>query len=333
MMTGYKTTYPTMIYYSNSDLTQPHMTFIGRWSPFHQGHTAIIQKKMIQHKHLPVLIMVRNTTTDQYAPTHRAEYIKIWMLENNVIGTIMIVPNIEGIYWGRGVGYTVEQVDVDQSIQQVSATAIRKGMKSASNTWKSLVATKDGIDMLAPIVSNIIDHGMVLWLTGCPSSGKTTLSKEIITQLHTRYPHLKIQLLDGDDMRASPLATNAGFSKTDRAQHILRMAYLAKMFADHGILVICAFVSPDRSVRKKAKQIIGDARFIEIYIRASKKTRMRRDVKGMYAKAATGQIKNFTGFNAPYEVPISPSVICDTDKETVAYSAKKIIKHLLSKKS
>ena len=331
-MIGYNAHFSTMIYYSNSNLTDPHMTFIGRWSPFHQGHTAIIRKKMTQHGNLPILIMVRNTATDQYTPMHRAEYIKLWMLENNVIGTIMIVPNIEGVYWGRGVGYTVEQVDVDESTQKVSATAIRKGMKSKSNTWKSLIATKKGVDILAPIVSTIIDRGMVIWLTGCPSSGKTTLSIEIITQLHARYPHLKMQLLDGDDMRASPLATNAGFSKTDRAQHILRMAYLAKMFADHGILVICAFVSPDRAVRKTAKRIIGAQRFIEIYIRASKKTRIQRDVKGMYAKAATGQIKNFTGFSAPYEAPASPSIICDTDKETVKQSAHKIINHLLSKK-
>ena len=322
-----------MIYYSNSSLTEPHMTFIGRWSPFHQGHTAIIQKKMTQQPELPILIMVRNTTTDQYTASHRAEYIKIWMLENNILGTIMIVPNIEGVYWGRGVGYTVEKVDVDESIQKVSATAIRDGMKSKSNTWRSLIASKNGIDMLTPIISHIIDHGMVIWLTGCPSSGKTTLSTEVIAQLRTRYPHLKIQLLDGDDMRASPLATNAGFSKLDRAQHILRMAYLAKMFADHGILVICAFVSPDRSIRTKAKNIIGKKRFIEVYIHASKKTRIHRDVKGMYAKAATGQIKNFTGFNAPYERPKSPSVICNTDKETVAQSAQKIINHLLNTKS
>ncbi len=302
-----------MIYYSNSKLDKPHMTFIGRWSPFHKGHTAIMNVKRSEHPNLPILIMVRNTKEDIYPPTIRAEYIKIWMQNNAIKGTIMIVPNIEGVYWGRGVGYNVGLIDVDMSVQKISGTRIRKQMSKKISTWKQEVATQHASYMLSRDISTIIDRGLVIWLTGCPSSGKTTIANALIQKLNAMYPYLKTQLLDGDDMRSSPLAAHVGFTKKNRAEHVIRMAYLAKMFADHGILVICAFVSPDRAVREEAQKMVGKNRFLEVYVLASQQTRMRRDTKGLYKKAKSGKIKNFTGFNAVYEAPKNPSIICDTD--------------------
>jgi len=314
-----------MIYYTNATLTLPHMAFIGRWSPFHKGHVAIMNKKRSEHPSLPVLIMIRNTKEDAYTPSARAEYIKIWMLENNVKGTVMIVPNIEGVYWGRGVGYNVGLVDVDRSVQQISATDIRRAMTKRSSSWHKVVANENAAYVLSPSISEIIHQGLVIWLTGCPSSGKTTIAQTMEKELHMRYPHIKTQILDGDDMRASPLAIHVGFSKKERADHIRRMAYVAKMFADHGIVVICAFVSPDRAVRQQAQTTIGKRRFKEIYIFASKKTRMNRDTKGLYKKAVQGKLTNLTGYNVPYEKPSTPLVVCNTDVQTVSSCVLTII--------
>ena len=314
-----------MIYFSNTNPQIPHLTFIGRWSPFHAGHTGIIQKKQKDHPDLPVLIMVRDNPGEQYSAQVRAEYIKQWMVKHKVIGTIMVIPNIQGVYWGRGVGYETGYVEIPEKLQQVSGTSIRKSIHSNSPNWKSLVANKSSASMLSPKISNIITRGAVIWLTGCPSSGKTTISNMLTKKISQRYPYLKIQTLDGDQMRSSPLAQGVGFSPSDRAQHIRRMGHMAKMFADHGICVICAFVSPERSIRNQIRKSIGKDRFFEIYVHASKKIRIKRDVKGMYKEAIQGTLKGLTGFDAPYEPPVEPSVRCNTEKETVSESVTKIL--------
>lgn len=306
-----------MIYYSNTNLTTPHMTFIGRWSPFHKGHVAIMRKKLLENPNKPILILVRNTSTDAYSPVARAHYLKIWMEKNCIHGTIMIIPNVEGVYWGRSVGYHVGLVDVDDRTKKISSTDIRQSIKEKKENWKTLVAEPNTSHLLSTKTTEIIERGMVVWLTGCPSSGKTTIATAFVKRVHAQYPQLKTQLLDGDIMRSSPIASNVGFSKQERADHILKMAYLAKIIADHGILVVCAFVSPDKKIRAKAKKIIGAKRFIEVYVKASLSVRMTRDIKGLYDKAAKGHITNLTGYNSAYEKPEKPDVFCNTDTETV----------------
>lgn len=314
-----------MIYYSNSRLDIPHMMFIGRWSPFHKGHTAIITKKLSEQPTTPVLILIRNTTNDLYKPIDRAEYIKIWMKKNRIKGTIMIIPNIEGVYWGRGVGYKTEMVNVDDAVKKISATNIRNQMQNKESLWTSNTAQPDSAYMLSTKVGGIIEHGLVIWLTGCPSSGKSTIARACIQKIHSLFPYLKVQLLDGDEMRASPLARDVGFTVKDRAHHILRMAYLAKMFADHGILVVCAFISPERKIRQEAKRIIGNKRCIEVYVKASRKTCIHRDTKGIYKRAIAGTLKNVTGYNGMYEPPHHPNITCNTDKEALKECINKII--------
>jgi adenylyl-sulfate kinase len=306
-----------MIYYTNTNIAIPHMMFIGRWAPFHRGHTAIMLKKLKENPKAPLLILVRNTAKEAFAPSIRAEYIKTWMIENKIKGTIMIIPDIDGVYWGRGVGYKTELVDVDAETKQISGTQIRNKLQAGDPGWTMGVASQESSYILSSKISSILEHGIVVWLTGCPSSGKTTIANALLQDIHARYPYLKTQLLDGDDMRASPLAQHVGFSPKERAEHIIRMAYLAKLFADHGVLVVCAFVSPDRSIREKVKKMIGNRRYIEVYVKASKKIRMKRDTKGMYKKALAGKLQNFTGLNAPYEIPLHPSVVCDTEKLTL----------------
>lgn len=314
-----------MIYYSNSTLTTPHLTFIGRWSPFHQGHIAIIQKKRVEKTGLPILIMVRDTTTDAYSASVRAHYIKQWMTQHDILGTIMIIPNVEGVYWGRGVGYVVELVDVDEDIKKISATDIRKSMEVQSEEWKKNVASVQSSYMLSGTVSKIMDSGIVIWLTGCPSSGKTTIASALNSVLKKQYPHIKTQLLDGDEIRTSPLGQHIGFSKKERAEHIRRMAFLANMLSQHGIVVLCAFVSPDRKIREEIRDKIGVNKFVEVFVDAPKSVRLARDTKGLYKKARNGQISNLTGYNASYEKPTEPDVICKTDTQSVEDCVQSIL--------
>ncbi|MBU0979994.1 MAG: adenylyl-sulfate kinase [Nanoarchaeota archaeon] len=177
------------------------------------------------------------------------------------------------------------------------------------------------------------EFGHVVWLTGCPSSGKSTISDALTKKIKEAHPGLKIQQLDGDIVRGTAFGENTGFSPDDRALHIKRMGELARMFADHGILVLCSFISPDGRIRQHAKDIIGDGRFTEVYVKASKEERMKRDVKGLYAKAKAGKISNLTGFNAPYDEPEQPHVVCDTDAESVMESTRKVFDHLFREKA
>lgn len=317
-----------MIYFTNATFDKPHMAFIGRWSPFHKGHVAIIQKKRKENPELPVLIMVRDTNEDIYSSSVRAEYIKLWMKKENILGTIMIIPNIEGVYWGREVGYRVGQVDVDEQTKKLSGTTIRNNMARLDQRWKKAVADENAASLLSPSISHVIDRGLVLWLTGCPSSGKTTISNALVKYIKKHYPFLKYQVLDGDVMRASPISQNTGYSKSDRILHLRKMAFIADMFANHGILVICAFVSPYRKSREETRRIIGKHRFVEIYVQASQKTRLSRDSKGLYQKAATGRLRQLTGYDEVYEIPTNPSILCDTDALTVDQSVHKIISYI-----
>lgn len=306
------------------------MVFIGRWSPLHQGHIAIVEAKRREHPGLPVLMMVRDKKDELYPATVRAEYIKLWMIEEKINGTVMITPDIEGVYWGRDVGYHVGEVQVDEQIKRISGTKIRNDIKLESPRWQQLVASETSSSMLSPRISAIQSFGLVIWLTGCPSSGKTTIASVLNEEITRQYPYLRVCRLDGDDMRTSPLAMHVGFTKKDRMEHIRRMAYMAKMFADCGVVVICSFVSPDRSVRNEAKTMIGAGRFIEVYVHAKKSTRLQRDVKGLYKKAKAGLITNLTGFNASYQKPTHPAVICDTDQLTVSESARLILSRITS---
>lgn len=317
-----------MIYYTNVETSLPHMAFIGRWTPFHKGHESIILKKLKEQPGFPILIMIRNTPKEAFKPLHRAEVIREWLVKNNLKGTIMIIPDIEGVYWGRGVGYKREYVDVDEQTQKISATAIRASLIDNGGDWRKMVALDNAPDLYLNQTARIIERGLVVWLTGYPCSGKTTISNALAEKIKKLFPYLKTQILDGDLMRANPISRGAGFTKKDRAQHIERMAHLATMFANHGVLVICAFVSPDRKIRTLAKKIVEPERFIEVYIKASKKDRLKRDVKGMYARAQKGLIKNFTGVNAPYEIPLNPQVVCNTSQESVEESVQKIFARL-----
>ncbi len=165
--------------------------------------------------------------------------------------------------------------------------------------------------------------GIVIWFTGLPCSGKTTLSKEIEKYFQNR--DLPIQRLDGDVVRKT-ISEDLGFSKKDRDINIKRMAYLAQMLSGHGINVVSAFVSPYQTMRNFARALQED--FVEVYVKCEKEKCIERDVKGMYARAEKGEIKDFTGVQDPFEEPCDPEVTVNTKNETVEESVQKIINYI-----
>ncbi len=151
---------------------------------------------------------------------------------------------------------------------------------------------------------------MVLWFTGLSGSGKSTIALALEKELLKRGYYTK--LLDGDNIRTG-LSSNVDFTIEGRTESIRRVAEVAKLFVENGTVTLCSFISPTNDIRKTAREIIGDKDFVEIYVNTSLETCEARDVKGLYKKAKAGEIKNFTGINAPYEEPINPNVIIKGD--------------------
>lgn len=165
-------------------------------------------------------------------------------------------------------------------------------------------------------------EGACIWLTGLPCSGKTTIALRLIEKLEERLT--RTEYLDGDIVRKSVCA-DLGFSKADRDENIKRITLVSSFLAQRAITV-CAFVSPYKEARDKARAMINN--FVEVYVDCPIEQCIKRDVKGMYAKALAGEIKGFTGVDDPYEKPETPDVICLTDEETVDESVDRIIKYL-----
>ena len=166
--------------------------------------------------------------------------------------------------------------------------------------------------------------GFCLWFTGLSGSGKTTITNLLVKELRARGS--KLEVLDGDIVREN-LSKGLGFSKEDRDTNIRRIAFVANLLSRNGVPVITAAISPYREIRDEARQLMGD-RFIEIYAKASVEACEERDVKGLYAKARAGEIKEFTGVSDPYEPPKNPEIVCDTESETPEESAQKVIDYL-----
>jgi adenylylsulfate kinase len=165
-----------------------------------------------------------------------------------------------------------------------------------------------------------------IWLTGCPASGKTTIGTPVAQKIGA-------QQLDGDVVRSTYISHGVGFSREERTLHLFRIAEIAKMLVDNDVPVVASFVSPYKSVREQIAYIIGPERFHEMYVRACLDTRMERDPKGMYAKAAKGEIQGFTGYSAPYEVPDNPRMILDTDLEKEEFSVSRVLAYVESLRS
>ena len=170
------------------------------------------------------------------------------------------------------------------------------------------------------------DNGFCLWFTGLSGAGKTTITNVLVKELRSRGS--KLEVLDGDIVREN-LSKGLGFSKEDRDTNIRRIAFVADLLSRNGVPVITAAISPYREIRDEAREMMGE-RFIEVYVKASVEVCAERDVKGLYAKAFSGEIKEFTGVSDPYEAPESPELVIDTEAQSPEESAKQIVDYLES---
>ncbi len=163
-------------------------------------------------------------------------------------------------------------------------------------------------------------HGLTVWFTGLSSAGKTTLSREVGSQLMARG--LRVEILDGDEVRRS-LCHELGFSKEDRDENIRRVGYVAELLTRNGVVVLVSAISPYRATREEVRQRIG--RFIEVYVNAPLETCELRDIKGLYKRARAGELRGMTGVDDPYEAPLQPQVECRTNQETLEDSVEKVL--------
>ncbi|MDQ6843066.1 MAG: adenylyl-sulfate kinase [Bacteroidota bacterium] len=187
-------------------------------------------------------------------------------------------------------------------------------------------------NMIFPFDSNItciqrtqamMQTPRLIWLTGLSGSGKTTLALRLEHYFFSKG--FKVFILDGDNVR-NGLCKDLGFSEADRKENLRRVAEVATLMLDAGLIVISAFISPNGEDRQAIKNIVGEQRFIEVYVNCAVEVCEKRDVKGLYAKARKGIIPNFTGVSAPYESPLSPDVEVRTAGESIEESVLKIIK-------
>ncbi len=166
-------------------------------------------------------------------------------------------------------------------------------------------------------------HAHLVWFTGLSGSGKSTLAVQLEAQLHAKGYHT--YLLDGDNIRAG-LNKDLTFTDEGRIENIRRIGEVAKLMMDAGIVVLSAFISPFQADREQVKQIAGAARYIEVFVDAPLELCEQRDVKGLYRKARAGEVKNFTGIDSPYEVPVSPDIVINTGEMSVEEGVAELVK-------
>ena len=172
-------------------------------------------------------------------------------------------------------------------------------------------------------MSKAADQGFVIWLTGLPGSGKTTIAQKLLKELKQR--NLKVELFDGDEVRRN-LSKGLGFSKEDRDTHNKRIIYVCELLTRNSVNTIVSLISPYRSTRAYARQNLP--KFVETYLKCSIEECIRRDPKGLYKKALAGEITNMTGIQAPYEEPQNPELTLDTENDSSNFNLSKTIKKL-----
>ena len=256
-------------------MTDKYNMFIGRWAPFHEGHKYIIDSFLNNGK--KVCIAVRDTYIDQKNPFSadlRKKRIEE-VYDNNPNVKVIVIPDIEQVAVGRGVGYSL--VEAPENIQKVSGTKLRKLNSDFYNDGK----------------------GLLIWLYGLPCSGKTYLGDKLAKELSSQG--YAVQRLDGDIVRKS-MCKDLGFSKEDRMENVKRVIDVARTLVNHGVIVISTFITPYSQTRKELGDNFGD-KLVPIWVNTSPEICEARDAKGMWAKARRGEIKNFTGVDDPFESP------------------------------
>lgn len=172
--------------------------------------------------------------------------------------------------------------------------------------------------------------GMMVWMTGLSGSGKSTVALGVERELHKRG--LLCRMLDGDNIRDG-INRGLGFSPEDRRENIRRIAEVGKLMVDTGIITLACFVSPTEEIRKMARNIIGEKDFFEVYLSTPLAECERRDVKGLYARARRGEVKDFTGISAPFEAPEHPALAIDTTTTPLQENVMKVVEMILNQQT
>lgn len=279
--------------------------FIGRWQPFHLGHKYIIDKALKEGKN--VAIAVRETEISEKNPYTVEQRIE--MIRKIYGDRVKVFPicDIESINIGRNVGYEIKKIEVPEQIKEISGTEIRKEPISS-----------DVPDEIRKYIASI---SPTFWFTGLPCSGKSTLAKKLKEYLEDK--HRRIFHLDGDLLRKG-ICQDLGFSDKDRKENLRRAAHLAKLLNETGLLVVASFITPTEEMRKMIRAIVPNLTLI--YLKCSLETCMNRDTKGMYERAKKGEIKNFTGIDAPFEEPQNADIVIDTEHNNPQACLEQIIK-------
>ena len=281
-----------------------------------------MQKKIDEG--VPLLILIRDTHYDSYSAEVRKRMIQACMKKLKVDAKIMIIDDIESINYGRGVGYDVCEIEVIPELKKISASDIRTKIDEGDDSWKKLLAP--GADKV--LEDYLSKKGIVVWFTGLPVAGKTTIADAVSDVL--RKKEIRCERLDGDILRKH-ITKDLGFSKKDREKNLERATFIAKILARNGVVVLSSFITPYESVRQKIrKELEKEATFIEVYVKASLETCKKRDYKGLYEKAEKGLIKNFTGISDPFEKPETPDLILDTENKTVEECKEEVLKYIES---
>ena len=202
-----------------------------------------------------------------------------------------------------------------------------------------LVKHKDMAENIYPIYDRMMSReereqqlgqrGMMVWFTGLSGSGKSTVALGVERELAARG--ILCRILDGDNIRAG-INSNLGFSQEDRRENIRRIAEVGKLFVDTGIVTLACFVSPTEDIRQLARNIIGEDDFKEVYVSTPIEECERRDVKGLYARARRGEVKDFTGISAPFEAPKNPTLSIDTSTLPLEESVNRVVEMILNEK-
>lgn len=197
----------------------------------------------------------------------------------------------------------------------------------------------DSLNTIYPIFDKMLSRedkeallnqrGIMIWMTGLSGSGKSTVAIGVERELHKRG--ILCRILDGDNIRAG-INSNLGFSEEDRRENIRRIAEIGKLFVDTGIVTIACFVSPTKELREMAREIIGKKDFLEVYIATPLVECERRDVKGLYARARRGEVKDFTGISAPFEAPTTPDLSLDTSQMTLKEEVEAVVELITNRK-
>jgi adenylylsulfate kinase len=205
-------------------------------------------------------------------------------------------------------------------IQSNEAIMNDNSLKSSNIVWHTASVTRQQREQKNGHKS------VIIWFTGLSGAGKSTLAHAVEDQLFQRGCNTYV--CDGDNIRHG-LCGDLGFSPEHRVENIRRIGEVAKLFLDAGVIVLTAFISPYRADRERARERVAAGNFIEVYCRCTLEVCEKRDVKGLYQRAKAGEIKEFTGVSAPYEEPVAPEIVIDTDKYSVRECVNTIMQYLI----